>query len=498
VTLRVHPDEIVAASPDGVLSTHPTWQRVRLAAIAEVLNGFAFPSSSFATTGTMPLIRIRDVGRANTGTWYSGPYDPEYVVEPGSLVIGMDGDFRADIWRGPPALLNQRVCKVSVRNPDQYDPHFLRYVLPGYLEAVNRLTSAVTVKHLSSETVKALPLPLPPRREQQRIVAAIEEQFSRLDAGVAAVARVRKNLTRMRASVLRAAVLGQLKTEPVESEPLKRGAEPPRTARRAGRLWGSGEVPLLTEKERRSVPDRWEWVKVGEIGFDPVSAVQVGPMSMRSAEFADSGVPVLNVGSVQWDWIDETKIDHLPERLAASFARYRIQSGDVLFTRSGTVGRSAVATDHHNGWLMTFHLLRVRPDPAICNSEYLRMVFEGAPHVRRQAAGAAIGTTRAGFNTHLLAELDIPLPPLREQAAIVGRTAELLADITPVRADILDRRARRLRSSILSAAFTGRLAPQDTEDESASVLLDSIVAERSSPNSREPSRKPSRDRGELK
>ena len=48
--------------------------------------------------------------------------------------------------------------------------------------------------------------PLPPLAEQERIVAAIEEQFSRLDAGVAALERVRQNLKRMRAAVLQAAV----------------------------------------------------------------------------------------------------------------------------------------------------------------------------------------------------------------------------------------------------------------------------------------------------
>ncbi len=58
--------------------------------------------------------------------------------------------------------------------------------------------------------MKSHPLPLPPLLEQRRIVAAIEEQVARLDAGVAALERTRANLQRYRASVLKAAVEGRL------------------------------------------------------------------------------------------------------------------------------------------------------------------------------------------------------------------------------------------------------------------------------------------------
>ena len=95
MTLRVHPDEIVADNPSGLLGVHESWGRIRLADVADVLNGFAFPSSAFSPAGEMPLIRIRDVGKATTDTRYSGLYEQQYLVEPGSLVVGMDGDFRS-------------------------------------------------------------------------------------------------------------------------------------------------------------------------------------------------------------------------------------------------------------------------------------------------------------------------------------------------------------------------------------------------------------------
>jgi type I restriction enzyme S subunit len=105
---------------------------------------------------------------------------------------------------------------------------------------------------------------------------------------------------------------------------------------------------------------------------------------------------------------DESKLNYLPNKIAKQFDRYSIKSNDILFTRSGTVGRCAIATEKHEGYLMTFHLLRVRISNTICAPLFLYYVFQGASHIREQMDSASIGSTRAGFNTKLLSELDIP------------------------------------------------------------------------------------------
>ncbi len=97
--------EIVEKSTNPLLSKHSTWERVLLGNIADVLNGFAFKSSFFNKDKGIPLIRIRDVKAGYTETYYNGPYDSEYIVQPGDLIIGMDGDFNSARWKGRPALL---------------------------------------------------------------------------------------------------------------------------------------------------------------------------------------------------------------------------------------------------------------------------------------------------------------------------------------------------------------------------------------------------------
>jgi type I restriction enzyme S subunit len=340
---------------------------------------------------------------------------------------------------------------------------------------------------LNLAEIRGIWLPLAPLREQHRIVGKIEELFSDLDAGVSALQRAKANLRRYRASVLKSAVEGRLTEEWRKEHPQARATLcTPRLPsdvapkKRAGRLWGAGEVPTLTEDERSRLPAGWLWAKVRDLGPLPDEVVQVGPMSMRSQDFEAEGVPVLNVGCVQWGGFNEDKLDYMPTAKVSTFDRYRIRTGDILFTRSGTVGRSAVAMSHQDGWLMTFHLLRVRCDHSVCTPAYLQMVFQGASHVRRQTREASIGSTRAGFNTRLLADLDIPLPPLAEQEQIVALVEERLSQIDSaektIDAELI--RSKRLRQSILKQAFEGKLVPQDPKDEHASVLLERIKATR--------------------
>lgn len=200
MSLGVHPREIVSASTSPLLAAHHSWGRVEVGEIAEILNGYAFSSAHFNKSGKgMPLLRIRDVGGDGfTDAYYDGGFDDRYVVEPGELVIGMDGDFRIAAWNGRPAVLNQRVCKLTVRDPARYDERFLLHVLQGYLDAIHEVTSSVTVKHLSSKTVAQIPVPDPPLGEQRRIVEVVESHLSQLQAGVGSLQRVRRNLTRMR------------------------------------------------------------------------------------------------------------------------------------------------------------------------------------------------------------------------------------------------------------------------------------------------------------
>ena len=175
-----------------------------------------------------------------------------------------------------------------VRTSEALSPEFLRYLLEHYArtKAFAHFTSGSTIAHLPQEDLRNLPVRLPPCAEQERIVATIEEQFSRLDAGVAALERARQNLKRMRAALLR----DQLNCP---------------------------GVPKVSINEITTAIQYGYTAKA--------TASPSGPQMLRITDIQD--------GSVNWDTVPNCMIN------PADIDKFRLAPGDLVFARTGaTVG----------------------------------------------------------------------------------------------------------------------------------------------------------------
>ena len=150
--------------------------KVKLTDLCDIQYGYAFDSAKFTDDESyIPLVRIRDVKRGFSETYYSGEYPPEYILHAGDLLIGMDGEFNIARWKSKEALLNQRVCKISAK--DGVCEEYLRFVLSKELKAIENRTAFVTVKHLSAKELNKLE-DVPDLLEQERVsesLARIEE-----------------------------------------------------------------------------------------------------------------------------------------------------------------------------------------------------------------------------------------------------------------------------------------------------------------------------------
>jgi len=145
------------------------WALKKIREVATVINGYPFDSSRFSNIAGHPLIRIRDLNQAQTVALYNGPFVESARVEPGDVLIGMDGEFNVGSWAGcQPALLNQRMCCIRGRNKQL--SNFLQCVLPYPLKMINEMTASTTVKHLASAEVERIVFGCPPDSEQEAIV----------------------------------------------------------------------------------------------------------------------------------------------------------------------------------------------------------------------------------------------------------------------------------------------------------------------------------------
>lgn len=146
----------------------------KLTDICDIQYGYAFDSTCFTEDDSyLPLVRIRDVKRGFSETYYSGKYLEEYIVHAGDLLIGMDGEYNIARWKSSDALLNQRVCRLTAKEGTNED--YLRFAMVKALKIIEDKTAFVTVKHLSARELSKLELYMPSLEKQNRIACILSK-----------------------------------------------------------------------------------------------------------------------------------------------------------------------------------------------------------------------------------------------------------------------------------------------------------------------------------
>ena len=457
--------ELIEQNINGLLSIHDSWLRISMDSVANITNGFAFKSSEFNNRKDgVPLIRIRDVLKGNTSTYYSGQIPEGYWVYPEDLIVGMDGDFNATIWCSEPALLNQRVCKIEVQE-DKYNKRFFYHALPGYLSAINANTSSVTVKHLSSRTLQDTLLPLPPLAEQKIIAEKLDTLLAQVDSTKARFEQIPQILKRFRQAVLGGAVNGK-----------------------------------LTEKWRNFEPQHSVFKK---LNFESILTELRNGLSSKPNE-SGVGHPILRISSVRAGHVDQNDIRFL-ECSESELNRHKLQDGDLLFTRyNGSlefVGVCGLLKKlQHQNLLYPDKLIRARLTKDAL-PEYIEIFFS-SPSARNAMMNCVKTTSgQKGISGKDIKSQVVLLPPVKEQAEIVRRVEQLFAYADTIEKQVNNALARvnNLTQSILAKAFRGELTAQwraenpdlISGENSAAALLEKIKAERAASGGKKASRKKS-------
>ena len=375
--------------------------------------------------------------------------------------------------------------------PNGIDSSFVYYLLLRSREKIRALGVGTTFKEVSATKAATIPLPLPPLPEQRRIVAEIEKQFTRLDASVAALKRVQGNLKRYRASVLKAACEGTLvptetelaRAEGRDYEPADRLLERILTERRA--RWeaqenrrGNYKEPVAPDTSRLTdLPADWAWATVDQLILD---SPQNGIYKPKS-QYGD-GVPVLRIEDYQdFHLRDREQLQRL-KITTAETSTYGLAASQLIINRVNSpshLGKTLLVPDHLPPAVFESNMMKVIPskctDPSFF-AHYLRSPVGRA----RLTTRAKWAVNQASINQSDVCMTPVPLPPLPEQRRIVAEVERRLSVIQQAEAAVEANltRAERLRQSILKQAFSGKLVPQDPDDEPASVLLERIRAER--------------------
>jgi type I restriction enzyme, S subunit len=416
------------------------WAEARLDELAEVRLGRQRSPKNH--TG----VRMRPYLRAANVTWkgvdladvkemnFSENESDTYELRPGDVLVAeASGSVsevgRPALWRGEidGCCFQNTLVRIRSRGPL---PDYLHYFLLGEARSgrIGDAAPGVGIHHIGATRLSAWRVAVPPLNEQRRIVATIEEVFSRLEAADESTRRAAKRLPQLRASILTELFSGD---------------------------WPSAPLASITDPER---PIRYGILM-------PKEHIPDGVLYIRVKDFPD--------GKIVMEGLRRTS----PE-IAAKYKRATLRTGDVLVSIRGTYGRIAIVPHELEGGNITQDTARISPLPHL-ESRYVAAYLRSDPaqaYFQRVARGVAV----KGVNIGDLRAMPVPVPPLDEQHRILTEVEQQLSVIDAMREAIekAERRSAALRRSILDRAFRGELLPQDPEDEPASLLLERLAADR--------------------
>lgn len=338
---------------------------------------------------------------------------PKIKAKRGDVLITVKGSGvgKINLLDADEVAISRQLMAVRVTGAE---PSFIYAVLGSTFDHFQSLSTGAAIPGISREQVLALKIALPPMAEQQRIVGLLDKAF----AGLAtAQAHAEQNLQNARA------------------------------------LFESHLQSVFTQRGKG-----WEEKKLEEV-------LMVQPQngwSPPAANHADSGTPVLTLSAVTGFVFRADKLKYTSANTDPK-ARYWIQNGDFLITRSNTpelVGHVAIASGIERPTIYPDLIMRMRPDPAKVLTEFLYYQMR-TPALREEITGRAQGAnpTMKKISNGAVRTLPISLPPLDEQRAIVAQLAALSAETQRLAALYTQKLAAlaALKQSLLHQAFAGEL-----------------------------------------
>jgi type I restriction enzyme, S subunit len=211
-------DATAALFPDGfeesALGLVPKgWKVESIYSASQVIYGAPFASAKFnSEKNGKPLIRIRDLRDEAPGIFTPEVHPKGYLVQPGDIVVGMDGEFRAYLWGGEVAWLNQRVC-VFAPKPGVPAAFVHRAIVP-LLAQIEASETATTVIHLGKNDIDRFRIVLPDPAVLSEFGRIADEIYGR----IVSMKQTARTLATLRDTLLPRLISGQLRLPEAEEQ----------------------------------------------------------------------------------------------------------------------------------------------------------------------------------------------------------------------------------------------------------------------------------------
>ena len=287
------------------------------------------------------------------------------------------------------------------------------------------------------------------------------------------------NAKQLKNALLQHAIQGRLVPQDPDDEPadvlLQRIRAEKEQLIKEGKIKKQKPLPPITEEEKPfAIPDSWQWVRLGEIGYWTAGAT---PARTNKDFYEDGSIPWLKTGDLTDGYIENIP-ENITELALKKCSVVLLPADSVLIAMYGaTIGKVGILK------------FPATTNQACCGciapeSIYNKWIFYYLLSQKTNFQKRGEGGAQPNISKEKIIITLMPLPPLAEQQRIVARLEELLPDVEAYgtaqeRLTAMESSfPQQLRKSLLQEAIQGRLVPQNPADETADVLLQRIRAEK--------------------
>jgi type I restriction enzyme S subunit len=434
-----------------------------------------------------------------------------FIFDGEHILLGEDGAPFLDPFKEKAYLatgrywVNNHAHIIKAKLSNKYLCHYLNQV-----DYSDHVTGTTRLK-LTQAALRQIPVHIAPEEVQYRIVAKIEELFSKLDKGTESLRSAREQLNVYRQAVLKHAFEGRLtarwrddnvdKLESADQLLLRINQEREACYEQQLDVWNAsirdgkahgkqGKRPKKCDQAEHpessavealpALPTGWHWVPLSwllSITKKPMTTGPFGTM-LKKTEHQTSGVPVLGIENIgEGKFLAGNKI-YVTSEKAKQLNSFEVAHGEVIISRSGTVGEICEVPQGLGTTLISTNLLRLSLNRNVVLSQFFVFLFQGGGSVKGQVKELCKGSSRDFLNQSILQSIMFPLCSPSEQCEVLKAIEEKLSRIEKMIEEIDDNllRLETLRQSILRRAFSGDLVSENGNDEPAAVFLDRIKA----------------------
>ncbi|WP_213804775.1 restriction endonuclease subunit S [Granulicella sp. dw_53] len=399
----------------GVAINH-RWSNARLSEICSIIYGY---TDSATTEPVGPrFLRITDI-QDDRVNWSTVPYCSidrdkisRYTLLSGDIVFSRTGATTGKsflVLDPPEAVFASYLIRLRLLEKNAL-PKFVNYYFQTstYWRVIAEGSVGSAQGGFNASKLGNLAIPLPSKREQERIIAILDETFE-------GIAKTRANANR----VLTVSIA----------------------------LFESRVAQVFSARG-----DGWKQQRLDDVCSD----ITVGHVGSMIKEYRDDGVPFLRSQNIRPFRISLENVVYIDAAFNATLKKSQLRPGDLAIVRTGYPGTAAVIPSDLPISNCS-DLVIVRPGPAL-DPFYMAHFFNSA-HGKRLVLGNLVGSAQKHFNIGSAKSVSVPVPSLKQQQQVVSMLDEFRAEVQRLEAVHLQKleSLEALKQSILQQAFSGTL-----------------------------------------